>query len=180
MYAIPEPISAASKANVEALLTMAQTQFTAFERLTTLNSTTIKSAFEDSLNQAKALLSAQDAQEFAQMTAARTQPALERAIAYSRGLYEVAMQTQIEVTKVADSQAAETNKTVATVLETITKSAPPGSEIGLAAVKLALVANNTVFDTFSKVVKQANAIAEENVIAASATAVNEAGKRKAA
>ena len=57
MYATPEQFAAANKAGVDALFTIAHAHFAAFERLSALNFNTTKSVFEDSVNQAKALLS---------------------------------------------------------------------------------------------------------------------------
>src|SRR3990167_8961214 len=141
MYATPEQFAAANKASVDALFTIAQAQFAAFERLSALNFNTTKSAFEDGVNQAKALLSVKDAQELVSLSAASAQPALEKAIAYSRNVYEVATQTQAE---------------------------PAGSDVAVAAVKSAMAAANSAYDSFTKVVKQATDMAEANVTAATA------------
>ena len=180
MYATPEQFVAANKASVDALFTIAHAQFAAFERLSALNFNTTKAAFEDSVNQAKALLSVKDAQEFVNLTAASAQPALEKAIAYSRNVYEVATQTQSEVTKLAETQAAEMNKTVVALMDKLTKNAPAGSDVAVATVKSAMAAANSAYDSFTKVVKQATDMAEANVTAATATVVKEAGKKKAA
>jgi phasin family protein len=180
MYATPEQFAAANKASVDALFTIAHAQFAAFERLSALNFNTTKAAFEDSVNQAKALLSVKDAQAFFSLSAASAQPALEKAMAYSRSLYEVANQTKAEVSKLAEMQAAELNKSVVSLLDKVTKNAPAGSDIGVAAVKSALAAANSAYDNFSKVVKQASDIAEANVTAATATVAKQAGKKKAA
>jgi phasin family protein len=180
MYATPEQFAAANKATVDALFTIAQTQFAAFERLSALNFNTTKAAFEDSVNQAKALLSVKDPQAFFSLSSASAQPALEKAIAYSRSLYEVANQTKAEVSKLAETQAAEMNKTVVSLLDKVSKNAPAGSDIGVAAVKSALAAANSAYDNFTKVVKQATDIAEANVTAATATVVKQTAKKKAA
>jgi phasin family protein len=180
MYATPEQFAATNKASVDALFTIAHAQFAAFERLSALNFNTTKVAFEDSVNQAKALLSVKDAQEFVNLSAASAQPALEKAIAYSRNVYEVATQTQAEVTKLAETQAAEMNKTVVSLMDKLTKNAPAGSDVAVAAVKSAMAAANSAYDSFTKVVKQATDMAEANVTAATATVVKEAGKKKAA
>jgi phasin family protein len=178
MFKTPEEFAAANKASVDALLTIAHAQFAAFERLSALNFNTTKAAFEDSVAQAKALLSVKDAQGFASLGAASAQPALEKAIAYSRSLYEVATQTQAEITKLAESQAAETSKTVATLLDNLAKNAPAGSDAGVAALKSALTAANSAYGNFSKVVKQATNIAEANVTAATEKVVKASGKKK--
>ena len=190
MYATPEQFAAANKASVDVLFTIAHAQFAAFERLSALNFNTTKAAFEDSVNQAKALLSVKDAQEFVNLSAASAQPALEKAIAYSRSVYEVATQAQAEVTKLAETQASEVKNTVVSLLDQVTKSAPPwsvpghptpaGSDVAVAAVKSAMAAANSAYDSFTKVVKQATDMAEANVTAATATVVKEAGKKKVA
>jgi len=180
MYATPEQFAAANKASVYALFTIAQAQFVAFERLSALNFNTTKAAFEDGVKQAKALLSIKDAQELMNLSAASTQPALEKAIAYSRSVYEVATQTQAEVTKLAETQAPEVKKAVASLLDKVTKNAPAGSDFGVAALKSAISAGSSAYDRFTKVVKQASDVAEANVTAATATVVKAAGKQKAA
>jgi phasin family protein len=180
MNATPEQFAAANKINVDALFTIAHAQFAAFERLAALNFNTTKAVFQDSVKQAKALLSAKDAQEFANLAAASVQPALEKAIAYSRNVYEVATQTQAEITKLAEIQAADLNKNVVGFMDKVTKNAPAGSDVAVAAVKSAMAAANSAYDSFSKVVKQATELAETNIAAVTATAVKEAGKKKAA
>ena len=180
MYSTPEQFAAANKASVDALFTIAQAQFAAFERLSALNFNTTKATFEDSVNQAKALLSVKDPQEFVNLTVASAQPALEKAIAYSRSLYEVATQTQAEVKKLAEGQAAEMNKTVVSLMDKLNKNAPAGSEVAVTAVKSAMAAANSAYDSFTKVVKQATDMAEANVTAATTRVVKEASLKKAA
>jgi phasin family protein len=180
MQVTPEQVTAANKAGVETLLTIAHAQFAAFERLSALNFNTTKAAFEDSIHFAKALLSVKDAQEFVNLNAAIAQPALEKSIAYSRSVYDVATQTQAEITKLAESQAADLNKNVVGFLDKVTKNAPAGSDVAVAAVKSAMAAANSAYDSFNKVIKQATDIAETNIAAVTATAVKEVGKKKAA
>jgi phasin family protein len=178
MYATPEQIAATNKAGVEAILGLANAQFAAFERLSTLNFNTAKAAFEESIGHAKALLNAKDVQEIVNLNAAAAQPALEKAVAYSHRIYEVASKTQGEVAKFVESQSAEFSKNLSGLLEKLSKNAPAGSDIAVAAVRSALVAANSAYDSFSKVAKQATEIAEANFAAAS-SATKEARKRTA-
>jgi phasin family protein len=180
MYATPEQFAAANKANVDALFTIAHAQFAAFERLSALNFNITKAAFEENVNQAKALLSVKDAQEFVNLTTASAQPALEKAIAYSRSLYEVATQTQAEVKKLAEGHAATMNKNITSLIDNVTKNAPAGSEAAVTAVKSAMAAASSAYDSFTKVVKQATDMADANVTAATARVMKEVGKKKAA
>ena|ERR1035438_6131 len=180
MYATPEQITAANKASVHALFAVATAQFAAFERLSALNFNATKTAFEDSLSQAKAVLSVKDAQELMKLTAASAQPTMEKAIAYSRSVYELATQTQAEMTQLSEAQATEISKTVVSLLDKLTTNAPAGSNFGVAAVKSAMSAANSAYDSFTKVVKQATNMADANVTATTAAVVKKSGKKKAA
>jgi phasin family protein len=166
MYLTPEQIASANKTGVEAFLGLASTQFAALERLSALNIGAAKTAFEESLGRAKALLNAKDAQDYLTLNTAASQPALEKAIAYSRSVYEVAAQTQGEMAKFLEARAAEFNKNLVGILDKVSKNAPAGSDVAVAAVKSALAAASTAYDSFNKVAKQATEIAEANFAAA--------------
>ena len=111
------------------------TQFAAIERMTTLSLNAGKAAFDDSVGFTRSLLGAKDVQEVVNLNAAVAQPSMEKALAFSRSLYEVSTKTQGEVSKVFEAQAAELNKTVVSLLDKISKNAPAGSDVALAAVK---------------------------------------------
>jgi len=178
MYLTPEQVIASNKAGVEALLGLANTQFAAFERISALTFNATKSAFEDSMAHTKALLAAKDVQDVVNLNAAVAQPAIEKAISYSRNLYDVASQSQGEVTKLVETQAGEFNKSFVTLLDKLAKNAPAGSDVAVAAVKSALAAANTAYDSVSKAARQATEIAEANF--AAATAVAKETRKKAA
>lgn len=173
MYVTPEQVVAANKANVEVLLGLANTNFAAYEKLAALNFNATKSAFEDAVAHTKSLMNARDAQEVFNLNVAAAQPALEKAIAYGRSVYELATQTQGEITRFVESQAGEYNKNVVSMLDKVTKNAPAGSDVAVAAVKSALAAANTAYDSMTKVAKQATEIAEANFNAASTAVTKE-------
>jgi len=178
MYVTPEQFLASNKAGVDALIGLASTQFSALERLSTLNFNVTKSAFEDGVSYAKAIVAAKDPQEFVSINASATQPVVEKAIAYSRSVYELATQAQNELTKFIESQAMEFNKSVSSNLDKFAKNAPAGSDVAVAAVKSALAAANSAYDSISRAAKQATDFAEANFSAA--TSVAKEQKKKAA
>ena len=178
MNVTPEQIAAANKAGVETLIGLANTQFAALERLSALNFNVAKSAFDESVNYARLLLGAKDAQEFASLSATAAQPVLEKAIAYSRSVYDIATQTQAEMSKFAEAQTGEFNKNMVGYLDKVSKNAPAGSDVAIAAVKSALAAANSAYDSISRVAKQASELAETNF--ATATTVLKEAKKKAA
>jgi phasin family protein len=180
MYVTPEQIQAANKANVEAFLAAANAQFAALEKLASIQAGAIRSAFEDSIANTRALLGAKDVQEFVSLQNSFAQPAMEKAIAYSKSVYEVATGAYAEMSKVTERRIAEWNENFATLLDKVSKNAPAGSDVAVAAVKSMLAAANSAYDNFTKVAKQATEIAEANVAAATETAKGLAKPKKVA
>ena len=180
MYVTPEQIQAANKANVETFLAVANAQFAALEKLATLNAGVVKTAFEDSIANTRALLGAKDVQEFVSLQNSFAQPAIEKAIAYSKNIYEVATGANTELSKVAERRVAEWNENFVSLLDKVSKNAPAGSDVAVAAVKSMLAAANSAYDNFNKVAKQATEIAEANVSAATETVKGLAKAKRAA
>ncbi|MGH8736030.1 MAG: phasin family protein [Burkholderiales bacterium] len=180
MYVTPEQIQAANKANVEAALSLAGTQFAAFEKFVNLSANAVKAAFEDTLSNTRALLGAKDVQEFVNLQSSLAQPTIEKAIAYSKSAYEVATETNAEMSQLAEKRIAEWNENFVSMLDKATKNAPAGSDVAVAAVKSMLAAANSAYDNFNKVAKQATEIAEANVNAATETVKGMAKAKKAA
>jgi len=180
MYVTPEQIQAANKANVEAFLAAANAQFAALEKLASIQAGAIKSAFEDSIANTRALLGAKDAQEFVSLQNSFAQPAMEKAIAYSKSVYEVATETNAELSKVAERRVAEWNENFSALLDKAVKNAPAGSDVAVAAVKSMIAAANSAYDNMTKVAKQATEIAEANVNAATETVKGLAKAKKTA
>src|SRR4029078_12618967 len=112
-------IQAAQKANVDALLAVANAQFAAFEKLANLSAGAVKSVFEESVNNTRALLGAKDVQEFVTLQNSFAQPAIEKAIAYSKSVYEVATEANSELSKVAERRASEWNEGFVTLLSSV-------------------------------------------------------------
>lgn len=170
----PEQIAAANKNNVETLLALANAVFNQAERLTALNLNTARAALEDGVAAAKSVLAAKNPQELAGLQSSLTQPVIEKVVAYSRSVYEIASEGQAEVAKLFEGQVAEFNKTVEAALEKAAKSAPAGSEPMFAAVKSALGAANNVYESATKATKQVTEMAEANLTAATEATVTAA------
>ena len=180
MYVTPEQIQSANKANVETLLAVAHAQFAALEKLANISAGAVKTAFEDSISNTRALLGAKDVQEFVTLQNTLAQPAIEKAIAYSKSVYEVATEANGELSKVAERRVSEWNENFVSLLDKVSKNAPAGSDVAIAAVKSMLAAGNAAYDNLNKVTKQATEIAEANVAAASETVRGMAKAKKAA
>jgi phasin family protein len=180
MYVTPEQIQTANKATVEAFLAVANAQFSALEKLANISAGAVKSAFEDSIANTRALLGAKDVQEFVTLQNVFAQPAMEKAIAYSKSVYEVATEANQELSKVAERRVAEWNEGFVSLLDKVSKNAPAGSDVAVAAIKSMLAASNSAYDNLTKVARQATEIAEANVNAATESVKGMAKAKKAA
>lgn len=170
MFAFPEQFSNATKANLETqfamLSALTSKTFEGMEKLVDLNISTTKSALENSSATARQLLAAKDAQEFFAVTASQAQPNAEKALTYGRQLASIAADTGAEFSKAAESQFAEVNRKVITLVDEVTKNAPAGSETYVSAFKTAISNANAGYEQFSKTTKQAVEAMESNVNAA--------------
>jgi len=190
MFATPAQFTEIQKGQMDAAFALGQTFFDATERMLELNLAAAKATLEESVERVQALMSAKDVQEFVALSSALPQPTLEKAVSYSRTVYGIANGAGTEVSRIVESQIAENNKKVTQLIDFAAKNAPAGSEPAVAALKSALAAANTAYDTFTKAAKQAVDFAESNVAAATsatmkaAAAANDSvkapAKRKAA
>jgi phasin family protein len=174
----PEQFAAANKAAVDSLLSVANTALASAERIASLNLETARSVLEDSVSGAKALLGAKDPQEALSIQASLAQPSVEKAVAYSKSVYEISTETQEQLAKMVEAQFGDFQKNVASMLEKAAKSAPAGSDVAVAAVKSAIAAANSAFDNLNKAAKQVAEITEANVAAATNATVKAVGAAK--
>jgi phasin family protein len=171
MFAVPEQFAAANKAAVEAAVSYSQIVFESAERLLDLNIKVAKSVLADNAKNAQVLAGAKDVQELIALRQSIAQPTIEKMIAYSKAVYEVAAETHAELQGFVEAHTSEANKNVAAALDKLVKSAPAGSEVMQAAVKSAMTAANSAYDTMSKAAKQMTDMTEASVAAAQKKAV---------
>src|SRR5262245_57670382 len=172
MYVTPEQITGYSKAGVETLLTIARSNFAAYEKLAALNFNATKGPFEDGVNHTRALLNARDVQEYVSLNTSAVQPAIEKLIGYSRSVYELSASQQADFTRLFEGQAAEINKTLVGLLDKFAKNAPAGSDVAIAAVQSALGAAAPANESFTRATKQVTEIAEANIAGAPPAGTN--------
>ena len=154
MYQTPDQLLALNKANFEVAARFAGVALQGAERMLDLQLKAAKSAFADSIENAKAFAAVKDLQEFAALKDNVAQPSIEKATAYAKSVYDVATATQAEVGKLVEEQFSDFNKQVVTALDKLVKTAPAGSEVGIAAIKSGIAAVNSAYDNLSKVAKQ--------------------------
>ena len=180
-----DQLMTAHKANVEILFGLTSKAFEGVEKLVELNLQVAKAAMSEAAETTQAALSAKDAQELLALHAGLLQPAAEKAAAYGRHVYDIATVTHSEVTRVAETTLAEAQQKFMTVVDTVVKNAPAGTENAVALVKSAVAAANNAYESVHKAAKQATDVAEANFTAMTNTAVKatqgspKAGKRAA-
>ena len=143
------------KSSIEAALSLANITLQSTERLLDLNLKTTKEALDESLRNAKALTEAKNVQDFVALQSSSAQPGIDKALAYSRSVYEVATQAQGELHKLVEARISQVNEELISALDKAAQSAPAGSAPAFAAFKSAVVMANNAYDTFSKVARQA-------------------------
>ena len=134
MYQTPEQLIAMNKANVETALRFAGVALDGVEKLIELQMKTAKSALADSIQSARALTSVRDFDQLAALKETVVQPSIEKATAYAKEVYDVATETQADLSKLVEEQVSEFNKQMISALDQIVKTAPAGSEVGIAAM----------------------------------------------
>ncbi len=170
MYQTPEQLIALNKANIESAMRFAGVAIEGAERMIELQMKAAKSAFADGIEGAKALAAVKDFQQFAALKDNLAQPTLEKATAYAKSVYDLTSETQAEFGKLIEAQVADFNNEVVTTLDKMVKSAPAGSEVGIAAFKSAIAAVNSAYDNLSKVGKQFAQATQSNLEAAATQA----------
>jgi phasin family protein len=180
MYQTPEQLVALNKANLEVAMKFAGVAIQGAERILDLQMKAAKSAFADSVENAKAIAAVKDIKELAALKDSLAQPSIEKATAYAKSVYDVTTATQAGFSALLEEQVAEFNKQVVTALDRMVKTAPAGSEVGVAALKSAITAVNASYDNLSKVAKQFAEMTQSNIEAVAKQAANSVKKAKKA
>jgi phasin family protein len=180
MYQTPEQLVAINKANLEVAMKFAGVALQGAERILDLQLKAAKTAFADSVENAKSIATVKDIKELAALKDSMAQPSIEKATAYAKSIYDVTTATQAQFGALVEEQVSEFNKQVVTALDKMVKTAPAGSEVGIAAFKSAIAAVNSGYDNISKVAKQFADATQSNIEAATKQAMNGAKKAKKA
>lgn len=178
MNPMQEQFVALNKANLEAATRFANVALGGAERLMEIQLKAAKTAWTDSVESAKTLAEVKDLQQFAEVKDTVAQPVFEKAADYVKSVYEVASETQAEFGKLIEQQVAGFNKQFVVALDKMAEAAPAGSEVGISALKTAIVTGNAAYENLSKAAKQFNDSAKSNLEAAAKRAAPVVKKAK--
>ena len=173
-----EQFTAANKATVDSLLAVANTALASAERIAALNLNTARSALEDTASGVQTVLAAKDPQAAFAAQKSLAQPAVDKAVAYGKSVYEITSETQQELAKMVEAQFGEFQKSVTKMVDLAAKSAPAGSDVAVAAVQSAIAAATSAFDNMRKSAQQVTALAQNNIAAATSATAKAAKKAK--
>jgi len=175
MSAIPQQVLNSQKAAIDSLVAFQGTVFTGFEKLVDLNLKVIKATLDEVSQTSQKVTSVKDAQEAAALTQSLVQPGAEKAMAYSKHVYDIVSAVQADLSKLSESHVAEGQKHVNDAIEQFTKNAPAGSESAVAMLKSSLAQATSAYDSMTKAAKQAAEVAEKNLSAAANASFKAAG-----
>ncbi len=171
-----------SKSTVDAAMKFAQVGLLNTEHLFALNLEAIKSGFDVTAKNTKAIASVKDAQELNTLRTNAAETGLEFAMGYSKNFYNVATAAQAQYSALVEERVGQFQKSVVDNLDKVSKSAPVGSDVFVTAMKNSLAAATSATDSFSKAAKQASSFADTAFKNATETAVKAtkpaAAKRK--
>ncbi|WOD20100.1 phasin family protein [Paraburkholderia kirstenboschensis] len=141
--------------NAVALFALTNTTFESFQRLTELNLQTIHSALATSEAYWHEALSVKTPEEYLTWQAGLIQPAAEQALSYSRQLYDIASNTNAELTKVAEAHYEHENHSARTLADDLVQNAPAGTDLTTTVLESALPTSPDARETVRKAAKQA-------------------------
>ena len=173
-----DQFTAANEAAINQFSYFAQLSLANAERFAELSLAAARDSVEQATAHAQSLAGAKDVHEVIAINSAAVEPVLKRAYALSRTAYETTAETNNEVKKVFEKQAAEYNRAAVAALEEAFKYAPAGSETVVENVKTAIAAAQSAYNNVAAINKQIYDTVEKSVEQNVATVKSAATKAK--
>jgi phasin family protein len=165
-----DQISAANRSALEnqfaAFSSLANATVESWGKLFDLNVNTARTSLEESNIICRQILEAKNPQEAFSFMAALLHPTAEKVFSYSRHVANIAAVTQTEYARVAESQVADANFHAANLMHEAARSAPPGTENMMTAVKAAIESASAGYQQIHRSAKQVAEMAGANLNAA--------------
>lgn len=166
MSAIPQNVLANQKASLDNFLAIQNTFFSGFEKLVDLNLKVIKASMDEVAQKSQQAVEVKDPQEALSFTSALVQPNAEKALAYSKHVYDIVSGVQADLSKLTEDQLSQGQQQISEAIDQLAKNAPTGSEGAVALLKSSLATANSAYDSVAKAARQAADAAESNIAAA--------------
>jgi phasin family protein len=174
-----DQFSAANEAAIDQFAKFAQLSLANVEKFAQIGLAASRANVEQATAHAQALAGAKDVHEVIALNSAALEPVMKRAYALSRTAYEAAAETNDEVKRTMEKQAAEYNRAAVAALEEAFKYAPAGSETVVENVKSAFAAAQSAYNNVVSINKQIYDTVEKSVEQNVATVKSATSKAKA-
>lgn len=175
MSKTPEKLTELNQKATEAALKLTQLSIEQGERLMKLQLEAVRGMLDDSMKGAKSLMEARDPQQWSALQQKNMQEMLARMTEYSRSVQDIAGKTQKEISEMIESRAGAMSAQFQGMVDEMVKTAPPGSEPAMAAMKQTLAAANALAETMTKTAQQF-AKSAESAIKVATDAATKGGK----
>ena len=172
-----DTFTAANEAAIEQFTQLAQLSLANAQRFAELGLGAARESVEQAAAHAQSLAGAKDVHEVIALNSAVLEPVMKRAYTYSRTAYETAAETNAEVKKALEKQAAEFNRAAAAALEEAFKYAPTGSEAMVENMKSAVAAAQAAYGNLASLNKRVYDTVEKSVQDGAATVKSAAKAR---
>jgi phasin family protein len=161
------PLSELGRASIDTAARLTRISMDNAERVVSLQLQYAKGTLEQATATARAASGAKSVQDLLKVRTRSAENAVEWLMNYSRSVYEVASETQSELSRLAEDRMTSYQKAVSESVDQAAKSAPAGSDVAVAAIKSSLAATTAAFDSFSKAAKQVASYSDAGVRAVS-------------
>jgi phasin family protein len=167
---VNEQLKDLNQANVETTLGVATVYLDSAEKLLRLQLDAVKSALEENGRNARALMETTDLQRVMTLRTKMAESSIESAMSFSRSVYEVATQTQQEITSLIQGRLSDFGKVVEGSVDEAARNAPPGAELAVTALKSTVAATTAAVDSMTRAARQVAAFAETGMKSAAVSA----------
>jgi phasin family protein len=164
-------IAALNKRGLDAALDVAAILTDGWERLGRLHLEAAKSLLRESVDTSRGLLSSGSVGDWTPKIGAVVAASAEKAVGYSRNLYDIAAGTSVQLLELLSATGADLRKGWIGVLEGFSESVAMGANTPTsAALKSAAMATDAILDGLTRTAKQSIELADSTLKAAASAA----------
>jgi len=139
-----------SQANLDKSIRLANITLSSAEHLFNVQISLARDLLAENAQTAKAVASAKSPQELLDLQKTLAQPSVEKSLAAARSVYDSAVKTQSELSKLLEEQVMDFNKTLLSNLDKAIQQAPAGSGASVTMLKNVMETAVSTYDSVSK------------------------------
>ncbi|MDR3322947.1 MAG: phasin family protein [Zoogloeaceae bacterium] len=172
-------ITAAQKANAEAMVALMRSTLDNIEKLASLNLSTMRETVQTGNHDVSTLLETRDPKQALAAQTALAEPGLERTREYYHHLYELVLNMQKDITNVMEDHYKALTENAESAIEETKSKLPAGGDVFATTMKSMLQASSQAFDRMNFMAQQIAEIADNNIKAFSSVKAPKATSAKA-